>query len=327
LQCAGEAWIYFLGLFAMIKQFRWACLFTLVVGVLANSQAFAQDQGTLDPKPLPPLAHPDNPKTPARELFARRTTPAEMPAKSIGLYSKGCLAGGVELPINGETWQVMRLSRNRNWGNPDLIKFLERLSEKAAKVAGWPGLLVGDMSQPRGGPMLTGHASHQIGLDADIWFTPMPDRELTRKEREEMSATNVVAANRLDVDPSVWTPHHAALLKVAAEDPEVERIFVNAAIKKELCREAGSDRAWLQKIRPWWGHDYHFHVRILCPAGERACTGQPPVPPGDGCGKELDYWFTAAVLHPKPPPVPAKPAPPLKLADLPAACRQVLLAP
>jgi penicillin-insensitive murein DD-endopeptidase len=306
---------------------RWFYIPLLVVSAVTAYQAVAQDKGTLDPQPLPPLAHPDNPKTPARELFGRRTTPAAMPAKPIGLYNKGCLAGGVELPINGETWQVMRLSRNRNWGHPKLIAFLERLSEKAARVAGWPGLLIGDMSQPRGGPMLTGHASHQIGLDVDIWFTPMPDRELTRKEREEMSATEVVAADRRDVDPAIWTPHHAALLKATAEDPEVERIFVNPAIKKALCRSAGDDRAWLQKLRPWWGHDYHFHVRLLCPPGEHECKGQPPAPAGDGCGKELDWWFTDAVLHPKPPPTPVKPAPPTKLADLPAACRQVLFAP
>jgi penicillin-insensitive murein DD-endopeptidase len=302
---------------------RWILLFACAA-TSAAARVSAQDLGTLDPRPLPVLAHPDNPKTPAKELFGRRPTPASGPARSIGYYAKGCLAGGVALPINGETWQVMRLSRNRNWGHPALIGFLERLSEKAAKV-GWPGLLVGDMSQPRGGPMLTGHASHQVGLDADIWFTPMPGRELTPKEREEMSATNVVAADKLDVDPKIWTPHHGALLKAAADDPDIERVFVNAAIKKALCREAGEDHAWLQKVRPWWGHDYHFHVRINCPADEHECTRQPPSPPGDGCGKELDYWFSDAVLHPKVAPTP----PPhlMTLAELPAACKQVLLAP
>ena len=291
------------------------------------SSAIAQDKGTLDPKPLPVLAHPDNPKIAAKELFGRRSTPAAMRTKTIGFYSKGCLAGGVALPINGETWQVMRLSRNRNWGHPNLINFLERLSATAAKTAGWRGLLVGDMSQPRGGPMLTGHASHQVGLDADVWLSPMPDHELTRQEREEMSATNVVAADRLDVDRSVWTPAHGKLLKAAAEDPVVERVFVNAAIKKELCREAGNDRTWLDKVRPWWGHDYHFHVRIHCPADSPECKPQPPSPPTDGCGKELDYWFSNAVLHPPPPKEPAKPKPQIMLKDLPAACRQVLLAP
>jgi hypothetical protein len=146
------------------------------------------------------------------------------------------------LPINGATWQVMRLSRNRNWGHPNLVQFLERLRDKAPKTR-LAGLLVGDMSQPRGGPMRTGHASHQVGLDADIWLTPMPDRELTREEREEMSATMVVAEDRTDVDPQVWTPAHLNVIKARAKDPQVARIFVNAAIKKALCRDAGSDRA------------------------------------------------------------------------------------
>src|SRR5437868_15375457 len=179
--------------------------------VTLSGTAFAQDKGTVDPKPLPPLAHPDDPKNPARELFARKLKPAELEARSIGFYSRGCLAGGVALPINGKTWQVMRLSRNRNWGHPAMIAFLERLAAKVPKVSNWPGILVGDMTQPRGGPMLTGHGSHQVGLDADIWLTPMPKTPLSRDEREEMSAINMVAADKRDVDPKVWTPGHRAV--------------------------------------------------------------------------------------------------------------------
>jgi penicillin-insensitive murein endopeptidase len=290
------------------------------------STATAQDKGSVNPAPLPPLAKPNDPATPAKELFGRKTEPANLEARTIGFYAKGCLAGGMALPINGKTWQVMRLSRNRNWGHPSLMQFLERLADQAPKT-GWHGLLVGDMSQPRGGPMITGHASHQVGLDADIWLTPMPDRELSREEREEMSATMVVAENRKDVDPKVWTPAHVAVIKAAAQDPNVARMFVNAAIKKALCRDAGSDRAWLSKVQPWWGHDYHFHVRLNCPADSPACTPQPARPAGDGCGKELDHWFTDAELHPKPDPTPPKPRTGPKMAELPAACRQVLLAP
>ncbi|MGA7490305.1 MAG: penicillin-insensitive murein endopeptidase [Xanthobacteraceae bacterium] len=294
--------------------------------LFAPCAASAQDKGNVNPEPLPPLAHPEDPRTPAKELFGRKTEPAHLQSRTIGFYSKGCLAGAVALPINGATWQVMRLSRNRNWGHPALVQFLERLAAQAPKT-GWRGLLVGDMSQPRGGPMLTGHASHQVGLDADIWLTPMPGRELTREEREEISATMVVREDRLDVDPQVWTPAHVNVIRAAAQDPQVARIFVNAAIKKALCRDAGSDRRWLGKVQPWWGHDYHFHVRLNCPSGSPECKPQPPRPTEDGCGKELDYWFTDAVLHPRPSLVPAKPRPGPKMADLPAACRQVLLAP
>jgi penicillin-insensitive murein endopeptidase len=298
----------------------------LVAACCVPQVATAQDKGTLNPQPLPSLAHPDDPATPAKKLFGRKTEPAHLQTRTIGFYSKGCLAGAMALPINGSTWQVMRLSRNRNWGHPKLVQFLERLAGQATKT-GWRGLLVGDMSQPRGGPMLTGHASHQVGLDADIWLTPMPEHELTRGEREEMSATMIVREDRLDVDPQVWTPAHVNLIKAAAKDPQVNRIFVNAAIKKALCRDAGSDRHWLGKVQPWWGHDFHFHVRLNCPSDSPECKPQAPRPAEDGCGKELDHWFTDAILHPKPSPVPPKPRPGPRMADLPAACRQVLLAP
>jgi len=279
--------------------------------------------------PAPEAEKPAEPaaKTPAKELFGRAQVAAPMAARAIGFYAKGCLAGGVALPVDGETWQVMRLSRNRNWGHPDLIAMLERLAAKAPKVSNWHGILVGDLAQPRGGPMLTGHASHQLGLDADVWLTPMPDRRLSREEREKISASMMVRKDRLDIDPENWTPGHMHVIKAAAEDPLVERVLVNAAIKKALCREAGSDRRWLDKVRPYWGHDYHMHIRIQCPAGSADCEKQAPVPGGDGCGKELDEWFRPAIVSPPPPKgPPPKPRPPLMMSDLPAACRQVLIA-
>lgn len=299
-------------------------LATLLVLALSLS-AQAQDRGTVNPKPLPPLANPDAPDTPAKALFGRVTTPAAGPAHAYGSYAKGCFSGGEALAVDGPTWQVMRLSRNRMWGTPPLVEFLERLAAKAPQV-GWSGLLVGDMSQPRGGPMLTGHASHQLGLDADVWLTPMPGHRMSRAEREETSATNVVRADRLDIDPEVWRPEHLKLIRMTAREPEVARIFVNPAIKKALCREAGSDRAWLSKVRPMYGHNYHYHIRLACPAGQDQCGDQAPPPGGDGCGEELAYWFSDAIMNPRPATKPAKPKPPMTLAALPAACRAVLKA-
>ena len=291
--------------------------------LLLGGPASAQDRGTLHPKPLPLLANPDDPATPAKELFGRRVTPAQLAARAIGSYARGCVAGATALPVDGQSWQVMRLSRNRNWGHPALIAFLEKLAARVPRINGWPGLLVGDMSQPRGGPMLTGHASHQIGLDADVWLTPMPDRRLTRAVREEMSATNLVRPDKLDVDVDEYTPAHMALIRAVSNEGEVARIFVNPAIKRALCRDAGRDRSWLTKVRPMWGHNYHFHIRLSCEATGQPCDDQDPPPVGDGCGAELDRWFTPAILHPKP----GKPRPPLTMAALPAECRKVLVSP
>jgi penicillin-insensitive murein DD-endopeptidase len=307
----------------MCKSLISAVGFLCLLGLSAVAVR-AQQVGSLAPRSLPPIAHP-GPSIPAKQLFGRVLTPSEAASRSIGFYSRGCLAGGIALPVNGPDWQVMRLSRNRNWGTPQLVAFLERFAREVPQVSHWPGILVGDMSQPRGGPMLTGHASHQIGLDVDIWLKPMPPYTLSRAQREEMMSTNVVRADRRDVDPRYWSADDVAVIKAAAEDPEVQRIFVNAAIKKALCRDAGPERAWLHKVRPFFGHDYHFHVRLVCPPGAASCEPQDPVPPGDGCAKaDLAYWFSDAVLHPRPQLGPVRPRPALTLADLPAACRTVL---
>src|SRR3984885_1377355 len=273
----------------------------LLPAMLAATAAQAQDKGSINPKPLPPLANPNDPTIGAKQLFGRKILPAAMPTRVIGFYSKGCIAGAEALSINGDTWQAMRLSRNRTWARPDMIELLKRLSAKAHKDAGWPGILIGDIAQPRGGPMITGHASHQIGLDADVWLTPMPDHRLSREQREDMSAVMMVRSDRLDVDPKVWTPGHLAVIRDAAQEPRVQRIFVNAAIKKALCRDAKGDRSWLSKIRPMYGHDYHFHIRITCPAGRNECEPQQPPTDGEGCSPaDLAYWFSDPVIHPKP---------------------------
>jgi penicillin-insensitive murein endopeptidase len=311
----------------MRTKSAWPLALAIVIAAAASVRpAHAQDRGSVNPVPLPPIANPGDPKTPAKELFGRKTAPLPLAARAIGFYTRGCLAGARALPVNGKTWQVMRLSRNRNFGHPNLVKFLESFAAKVPK-AGWPGILVGDMAQARGGPMLTGHASHQVGLDADIWLTPMPTRELTRLEREEMSAINMVRADKRDIDPAVWTAQHTAVIRAAAESPDVERVLVNAAIKKALCREANGNRSWLRKVRPWWGHNYHMHIRVGCPADSPQCKPQDPTPQSEGCGAELDYWFQEKILNPPPPKEPPKPRPPLVLADLPPACKQIVLAP
>jgi penicillin-insensitive murein endopeptidase len=259
----------------------------------------------------------------AKRVFGSGATPSGGSPRSIGSYAKGCISGAVPLPADGTNWQVMRPARNRAWGNPVLIATIERLAASAAQATGWPGLLIGDLGQPRGGPMITGHASHQIGLDADIWVMPMPDRRLSVEERDSLAAISLVTPDGNGVDPAIWNPSYRKLYETVARLPELARMFVNPAIKRELCKEAGDDRDWLRKVRPWWGHDDHFHIRLNCPPGQTLCEAQDPPPPGDGCGKELDYWFTKEGRHPKPGP----PAPPLLVSQLPPECAAVATAP
>lgn len=268
----------------------------------------------------------------AKKLFGAKKKAAELKPRAIGFYSKGCLAGAARLPDNGKAWQAMRLSRNRHWGHPKLVALLQRFATEVQEKDGWPGLLMGDISQPRGGPMLTGHASHQIGLDADIWMSPMPKRKLSRKERENISARSMLAPDKVNVNRH-FKPGHVKILKRAANYPAIERILVHPAIKGALCKRAGTDRAWLKKVRPYWGHHYHFHIRMKCPPDSPNCRPQKPPLPNDGCGKELAYWLN--LVKPKPPPK-VKPKPKKKkkvrkkrektMNDLPMECRSVLAA-
>ncbi|WP_413875952.1 penicillin-insensitive murein endopeptidase [Albidovulum sp.] len=269
----------------------------------------------------------------ARDLFGAERVASQQRPQAIGSYAKGCGAGLVQLPESGPTWQAMRLSRNRNWGQPALVQFLIDLSGTARQV-GWAGLYVGDMSQPRGGPMRSGHESHQIGLDADIWMLPPARLSLSRAERENLSSISVRTDDQKRVNDN-WTRAHHLLLRAAASDPRVDRVFVAAAVKIEMCRTATpADKAWLQKIRPLYGHNTHFHVRLKCPAGSRRCETQTPTVAdlskgGDGCDETLTWWVTTYLDELKNPP--KKPKGPRKrgprdytMADLPRQCAGVL---
>lgn len=236
--------------------------------------------------------------TPARRLFKRARTAAPVRAEVFGRYARGCLAGAEQLAMNGPGWQAMRLSRNRRWGHPNMIRLIQRLARDVTTKDGWPGLLVGDIAMPRGGPMWPSHASHQHGLDADIWLTPMPDRVFTRRERETTSATCMLKScgasiKQLEVNENNFGDGQIRVLKRVASYPQVERILLHPTLKRFICtreKAAGRDTSWLSKVRPVWGHNYHFHIRMKCPPGSPSCTPQRPPPTVDGCGKEAEYW-------------------------------------
>lgn len=270
------------------------------------------------PAPAAPPV-PPRPDTPAAGVFGAAQSPSILPPRAVGSYSRGCLTGARVMPADGPTWQVMRPARNRAWGHPVLVAFLMGLAA-AAPAAGLRGILVGDLSQPLGGPMPYGHTSHQIGLDADVWFTEMPERRLTPEERDTLPFTSTLSADGAAIDPAAFTPAFAALVETAARDARVARIFVHPLIKRALCERAGADRGWLRVVRPWYGHFEHFHVRLTCPPESPDCVPQLPPPAGDGCGAPLDYWFTPEPYAT----TDAEPAAPLTIARLPPVCGKLV---
>ncbi len=233
-------------------------------------------------------------KIPIHNIWEAQDKPAAGEPESIGTYSNGCMIGATALPLSGYGYQIMRPSRDRFFGQPELIDYITNLS-KDVKDKLDNVLMVGDMSLPKGGPFTFGHKSHQIGLDVDLWYEApeaAKSRNLSKLERDKISAVNVVDAKHKIVNEN-WGRYQRNLLKLAANEPNVDRIFVNPAIKQELCRSDRGEK-WLSRIRPWNGHDDHFHVRLLCPEGDSTCKtpeGYEPIKETDGCDETLAWWF------------------------------------
>ena len=258
----------------------------------------------------------------AAQDWSQVTTPAPGPAQSIGYYTAGCLQGAQALPLEGPGYEAIRISRNRYWGQPVTIDFITTLSEKV-RASGQAHLYIGDIGQPRGGPAPSGHASHQTGLDVDIWFEREPGPRLASEQRENPRLRSLVKSDDSGIDDGVFSQQHVALLRLAAEMPHLDRIFVNKWIKQRLCQTVTGSRAWLNKLVVWAGHDEHFHLRLYCPPGNPQCQGQAGYYSDDGCGEPLEIWFTRPPVKLPPPGAPQVPYRP----KLPAACAALLKAP
>jgi len=234
--------------------------------------------------------------------------PSNGDAEAIGGYAAGCLQGAVALPLHGNGYQILRPAERRYYSHPVLKQYVLDLARQAKK-AGLPDILVGDMAMAKGGPFSSGHRSHQTGLDTDIWFR-FTDKKLTTAQLNTLQPVNMVNFKKNRVNAS-FTDEQTTLLKLAAQDPRVERIFVNPPIKLAMCNQfQNGTNPWLGKLRPWFGHSAHFHVRLHCPLGSKDCEPQKPVPAGDGCGEELHSWLTNAATvssTPQPNPMPALP--------------------
>ncbi|ELH7812241.1 TPA: penicillin-insensitive murein endopeptidase [Vibrio harveyi] len=249
--------------------------------------------------------------------------PTNNTSSSIGSYANGCLDGASPLPLDGIGYQVLRSKTKRYYGHPHTISFIQELAKKMNQDLSTT-LLVGDLSLARGGRFSSGHSSHQTGLDIDIWLR-LADEPLSYNELQLPKPMSVVDLKKYKILENRWETRHFELIRSAAQSEDVARIFVHPVIKEQLCKQEGEkDRGWLRKVRPWWGHHYHFHVRLNCPESSANCINQAPPPVGDGCGAELASWQPKAT----PPPVAKKTVKttpkPKKKKIMPAQCQPLL---
>lgn len=224
--------------------------------------------------------------------WMRVTAPTTGRSESIGGYAAGCLRGGKALESQGAGFQIMNPDRNHRFGNESLLRFLRELGAEL-KLKENESISIGDLALPRGGPSLDAHASHQSGLDVDIWYKSREVLESAKNTDPFRPESLVVFPDRI-VNREKFGEREIELLKRVAGKSEVDRIFVNYAIKQELCTKR-PNADWLKKVRPWYSHDAHFHVRLKCPALDTQCKPMSDLPEGNGCDASLRAWWSPRV--------------------------------
>ena len=192
---------------------------------------------------VPPLPPPPPPPTPAVG-----PAPVERPSRALGRPNAGRLLGGVQLPEQGEvfsTWDPVRKQApnrpGRRWATDRTIRRLMTvLTEFRAAHPDAPRIMVGDLSRPRGGIFDRrygglGHASHQNGLDVDVYYP--------RKDGLERQAIRVAQVDR------------------ALSQDLVDRFVAAGAVYVVTGPKLGL-KGPRTVVSPLVHHDDHLHVRF-----------------------------------------------------------------
>jgi murein endopeptidase len=174
-------------------------------------------------------------------------------SRAVGLPDAGRLERGVKLPFGGRayfTWDpIQRESPNRGWrrwGTDRLVRTTLRVvREFAAAHPAAPRIGIGDLSRPHGGDFgprygLPGHASHQNGLDVDLYYP-----RLDRRERAPLVPDQI--------DRELSQDLVDRFVRAGAE-----RVFVGPSTG--LDGPSGV-------VVPLVNHDNHLHVRLPPPGG------------------------------------------------------------
>jgi murein endopeptidase len=173
------------------------------------------------------------------------------PSRALGSPSRGRLVDAVQLPASGLGFVTANASAHlspnpgwRRWGTDKLVALLEHIAVQFRRAhPGAAPLVFGDIAKREGGPFgvglgVEGHASHQNGRDADVYYP--------RRDRVALPPRNV---RQID---------HAL-----AQD--LVNRFVRAGVQLAFVGPHTHLRGPRRVVQVLWNHDNHVHIRIPWP--------------------------------------------------------------
>lgn len=260
---------------------RGFCVILLVLfGFCAHAQeAFEPDDGALiDPSHAPVFSFWDLLTDPTQGNIEQ----------ALGFYSNGSLENASHTGDSSPDFVKLFLWRDRAWSTFDMSTILQTTAASVhALHPDGERMQIGDIAQKVGG-FLSGHASHQNGLDADVAY-------FRKDHHEQDPAVNGFAYIYVQkggvLDPVFDVARNWDAYKAIADTGRLDRIFMDPVIKRGFCAyakttgELESRKELLRRLRPLENHQDHFHVRITCPIDSPKCQAQLPPPEGDGCNE------------------------------------------
>ena len=226
-------------------------------------------------------------KLPIIPIFMVLSSFAFAQAIPIGTPNNGSLEGAECLPQEGEGYMQLYRNMQRIWGTMPMIDMIQKsAADVARKYPGRDRLQVEDISAQSGGD-IDGHGSHENGQDVDLGFYKADGVEHDPRAKNQYYADPMVVNGK--VSPNFDVERNWELMKALHRHGNVQKIFVDQVLKRELCRHARSKGEFsmniqvLRSLRHETNHQDHMHVRLRCPPRAKNCSNLGEPPAGSGC--------------------------------------------
>lgn len=220
----------------------------------------------------------------------------------VGYSTKGSLENATNLfdlsnADNGSFFKLLAPAKKRFYGTFEMGSLLKFLGEFVRSKLKNSGLVVGDVSQEKGGAIYSlnpktkkyelAHSGHEAGMDADVAYMVA---------KNSLIFNSVLGKEAGKLDPDFLIKDQWELFKVGYQTGLVDITFLDEKIKGALCKMAlqnneissyKDEKSFagqvLSRLIPWPGHHHHFHLRMKCSKNQPRCRQTIYGYKGTGC--------------------------------------------